>query len=335
MAISDTSFFNSYQNQLGLVYSNGVNEQLNSVQTLQNYVRARQHLVQSFSSSELNSGLTIVNSHLACEATYVNATSNIVRSVISSLNSFYNNTYDLALRDMYNGIGVTRLVAWRNSFKEAAYQSLNNELVQQIGYATWNGTSFVFYPPSSSATNIRHTATTSTSTTGQNVILTGFASNITDFALIGDYIAYAPQGILPDALGISTSNTVIGYANTNTIILNNSVSTGAGVSLFAFRAIKNAETLEFRFGTAAHTTGVCTNIFSDVVMRVSLTNNGSAVTTTNVSITTTNATGRALIGVANNSNYKANGISSMIIITGSASAFGTSKALEIWVKGTN
>ena len=335
MGISDTSFFNSYHHQLGLVYSNGVNEQLNLVQTFQNYVRARQSLVQGFSSSELSSGLTIVNAHLANEATYTNATTNIIKSVIQSLNTFYNTNYGRQLRDMFNGVGATRLIAWNSAFKEAFYQATSSELVQHVGFATWNGTDFVMYPPNYSGGTRQNSVTVVTATTNTNVVVSGFASNITDFALIGDYIVYAPSGSLPHPTSISTTNVVTGYANTNTLILGNSVSLGVGTSIYSYRAIKNDETMEFRFGTSAISpTGVCTYLFSNVVLRVSITDNtGSAVTTTNVSISST-TNGRALIGLINNNNYKGTGISSILLTSGSMSAFGTNRVLEVWTKGS-
>jgi hypothetical protein len=54
-----------------------------------------------------------------------------------------------------------------------------------------------------------------------------------------------------------------------------------------------------------------------------------------VNLSTTNATGRANIGIFNNSTYRALGITSMGITSGSIAALGTVKALEVWVKSTN
>lgn len=334
MGISNTSFVNSYQQTLGIVYSDGVNDQINPTRTLQNFVASRQFLLQGLSSSEVSSALAIINAHLASETTYVNANANIIRGVIQSLSSFYNTVYDNTLRDFFIGIAQTVRVPWQNSFKEAFYQATNTELVQQIGFASWNGTDFVVYPPSSSTVNKQNSVSVASTSSSANIVITGFNSNISDFALPGDYIISSSTGSMPPPSLISFSTTVVGYANTNTLILSNSLSLGPSTTLFSFRPLKGNENLEFRFGTAGATGSMCTNIFSNVVLNVTLTRAGSTSTAINVSISTASS-GRVSIGVANNSVYKAIGISSILISSGSVSGFGTNKLLEIWVKGTN
>lgn len=332
MSISDTSFFNDYQSLLGFVYSNGVLEQISPDQTLQKYVEARQSLLQGFSTSEVTTGLTIVNAHLSNEAVYTNATSNVVKSVVQTLNNFYYGMNGEYLRDRFNGLATTRVVAWKNSFKEAYYLAMNAELVQHVGYATWNGTDLVYYPAHSSMTNTQNSAVVAQDVSSEQVVLTGYTTNLSNFALPGDIIVVADNGAMPTPATIGLTTVVTGYANSNTIVLNDNIGVTSGTVLYAFRPIRNAEYLEFRLGTSAFTGSAATSMLSNVVLSVSLTG-GTANTTVNVGLGTTNS--RVSIGSHTNTAFKATGISSILFVTGDINAFGANKSLEIWTKGTN
>ncbi len=240
MSISDTSFFNDYQSLLGFVYSNGVLEQISPDQTLQKYVEARQSLLQGFSTSEVTTGLTIVNAHLSNETVYINATSNVVKSVVQTLNNFYYGMNGEYLRDRFNGLATTRVVAWKNSFKEAYYLAMNAELVQHVGYATWNGTDLVYYPAHSSMTNIQNSAIVAQDVSSEQVVLTGYTTNLSNFALPGDIIVVADNGAMPSPATIGLTTVVTGYANSNTIVLNDNIGVTSGTVLYAFRPIRNA-----------------------------------------------------------------------------------------------
>jgi hypothetical protein len=328
MAISDTSFFSSYQAIIGTSYAKGFEEVYSPTSTLITYIASRQLFLASMSTTEVANGVSVVNAHLSNENTYSTGALNIAKTVNQTLNNFFNNTYSSALRDWFNALSISRNVAWQNSFKESWYQANAQELVQQIGFASWNGTSLIYYPATSPITNKQNVASIST-ISGNNVTVSGF-SPITNFAMNGDIIVASPVSGLPSSSAISLSTTVVGVLNTNTIILSGPISTTSS-TLYAFRPIKNAEYFEFRFGTASITGLSCTNLFSNLGITVYL----STGVTTVVNLSTTNATGRANIGIFNNSTYRALGITSMGITSGSIAALGTVKALEVWVKSTN
>ena len=327
MAISDTSFFSAYQASMGTTYARGFEEVYNPTSTLPTYVTSRQLFISGMSSSEVTNGLNVVNAHLSAENSYSASAGNIVKTVLQSVNSFFNNTHGATTREYFNGLASTSRIAWQSSFK-AAWQAANSqELIQQIGVATWNGTDFTIYPATSSITNIQNFATITTSN-GTSLTIEKFNSPITNFALPNDIIVVSADGSMPTPQNISLSTTVVGYSNTNTLILSSNI--GVGVSVFAFRPLTGTEYLEFRYGRFSSTGTAATSILSNVVLSVTLNNGVSTSVTLN-----TSSPGRATIGATNNSNYKTTGISSILITTGSISGFGTQQSLEIWVKGTS
>lgn len=327
MSISDTNFFNSYQNTLGFAYAQGFEEIYNPQSTIPIFSTSRQLLLASMSSSDVSNGLSIVNAHLASESTFTQASAYIVRPIITTFNSAFYLNYGVYAKDFFNGIGNTKIIAWKNSFKEAWYQANSSELVQQIGYATWNGTNLVYYPAYSPITNTQNSVSIST-VIGNAVTVYGFSTTLSDFAMFNDIIVASASTSLPTVSNISLSTTVTGYGNTNVLILSGSISTSA-TNLFAFRPIKSPEYLEFRFGTSKATGLAATAILSDITLSVTLTG-GSATTTIPVSISTSNSTGRAYIGAYGMTTYKATGISSILISSGSVVGLGSIPALEIW-----
>ena len=158
MAISDTSFFSAYQQTMGLTYAKGFDEINNLASTLPTYVTARQLMLASLSSTDVVNAIVVINSHLQTENTYSTACSGIVKNVLQNLNNFFNITYGVFTRDYFNSLSTNKIVAWKNSFVEAWYQANNQELVQQIGFATWNGVNFQIYPPFYSLTRGQNTA---------------------------------------------------------------------------------------------------------------------------------------------------------------------------------
>ena len=328
MAISDTIFFGGYQANLGTTYARGFQEVYNPASTLQQYILARQSFLAGVSSSEATNGITVVNSHLSAENTYSSAALQIVRPVLVSVNTFFNNTYNTPTRDYFNSLTQSRLIAWKNSFKEAWYQSNAQELVHQIGFATWNGSAFVVYPAFSAVTNIQNTAGVG-ATSGSYITLNNFNAPISNFAMPGDIIVGSVNTALPTPANISLGTTVIGYAATNTIILSGPI--GLATNLWAFRPLKHTEYLEFRFGPAGMTGLAATVVVADVGLTVTLTGGVS----TSVTIGAGNTFGRVNIGVYNNSTYKATGISGITLASGSNASLGTQQSLEIWVKSTN
>lgn len=326
MAISDTSFFSAYQASMGTTYARGYEEVYNPVSTLPLYVNARQLFIANMSSSEVTTGLNVVNSHLSAENSYSASASGIVRTVLQSLNSFFNNTHGATTREYFNGLASTSRVAWQNSFKAAWQVANSQELIQQTGLATWNGVDFTIYPATSPITNIQNVATISTSQ-GTNLTLSGINLPITNFALPNDIIVISSDGSMPSVQNISLGTTVVGYANTNTLILSGNI--GAGVSAYAFRPLTGTEYLEFRYGRFSATGAAATSILSDIVLSITLNNGVSTSVTLN-----TSSVGRTTIGAINNSNYKSTGISSILITSGSINGLGTQQGLEVWVKGT-
>jgi len=329
MAISDTSFFNNYQGIVGTTYARGFEEVYNPSSTLINYYPARQLFLESMSTSEVQNGISVVNAHLASENTYSNASLNIARSVAQTVNTFFNSTYGTATRDYFTGLSSSRNVSWQNSFKALWYQANAQELVQQIGFATWTGSNFVLFPPNSPVTNRQNVATVS-NISGSNVTISGFTSTLPNFALPGDIIVASQTGTIPTAPNISLNTTVVGYANSNTLILSGLI-TSLATTLFAFRPLQNPEYLEFRFGTSSLTGGASAGITSDLGLTVYL----STGVNTTINLLTSNTVGRATIGVYNNTTYKAVGITSIAVANGTAAGLGTIPALEVWVKSIN
>ena len=328
MAISDTSFFNNYQGIIGSTYAKGFEEVYNPSSTLINYYPARQLFLSSMSTSDVANGLSVVNAHLASESTYSSAATNIARSVAQVVNTFFNSTYGSALRDYFTGLIPSRNVAWSNTFKSIWYQANAQELVQQVGFATWTGTAFVIYPPNSSTTNRQNTAT-AVSISGNNVAISGFQTSISNFALPGDIIVANNSASMPSATDIALNTTVVGYYNSNTLTLSGPVSS-LTTNLFAFRPIQNPEYLEFRFGTSSLTGGASTAIVANLGLTVYL----STGVSTSVNLNIGNP-GRATIGIYNNSTYKSLGITSIAVASGSVAGLGTIPALEVWVKSVN
>lgn len=328
MAISDTSFYSSYQSILGTSYARGFQEIYNPASTLINYVNARQLLLENMSTSDVSNGLIIVNAHLNSENTYSSGSLNIVKTVLQTNNNFFYTNYGSYLRDYFNSTSPTKTISWQSSFKEAWYQANAQELVQQIGFLTWNGSAFVNYPAYSPITNMQNSATIE-NINNNYVTISGFDPPLSNFSMPGDVIVPS-TGSLPNSSNISLGTTVIGLYNTNTLILSGNID-GSSTTLFTFRPIKNPEYLEFRFGTAMVTGLAATSILSNIGLGITLLN-GIA---TNVTLSTTNATGRLSLTATNNTNYKSLGISSVLIKSGSVTGLGTQQSLEIWVKGTN
>jgi hypothetical protein len=327
MAISSTSFFSSYQSTMGATYARGYDEVNNPASTLPTYQTARQLFLASMSTTDVNNGLTVVNSHLAAENTYSSGAMNIVKNVLTSLNNFFYSTYSVYTRDYFNSLTSATNVPWTNSFKEAWYQANTQELVQQIGFATYTGSNFVFYPASSAVTNVQN-AVSIASTSGNNVTVAGYNYTIGNFALPGYYVVGSSTTSFPNASTISLSTTVTALYNTNTLTLSGPI--GSATSLFAFRPLKNAEYLEFRWGSASVTGLAATSIFADMIFSVTLSNGN----TTSVTVGAANTTGRTTIGTYGTSTYKTTGISAITLSTGSVASMGTQQSLEIWVKST-
>ncbi len=325
MAIADTSFYSSYQTIIGATYARGYDQVYNPSYLIPNYVTARQNLLSNLASSEVSNALVIVNAHLSAENTFNTGTLNIARGVLQATNTFFQSTYGVVFRDYFDSSQPTKTIAWQNSFKEAWYQANNQELTQQIGFITWNGSTLVNYPAYSAATNIQNTA--SVASISGNVLTLSNIPIVTNFALPGDVIVASTTGSIPSVAAISLGTTVVGYANSNTITLSGGVDPST-TTIFSFRPIKNPEFLEFRLGTAGVTGLAATAILSNIGLAVTL---SSGVTTT-VTLGTTNTTGRFIIGVANNSTYKSVGISSISITTGSVTGLGTQPSIELWTR---
>lgn len=325
MAIADTSFYSSYQTIIGATYARGYDQVYNPSYLIPNYVTARQNLLSNLASSEVSNALVIVNAHLSAENTFNTGTLNIARGVLQATNTFFQSTYGVVFRDYFDSSQPAKTIAWQNSFKEAWYQANNQELTQQIGFITWNGSTLVNYPAYSAATNIQNTASVA-SISGNDLTLSNIPI-VTNFALPGDVIVASTTGSMPSVAAISLGTTVVGYANSNTITLSGGVDPST-TTIFSFRPIKNPEFLEFRLGTAGVTGLAATAILSNIGLAVTL---SSGVTTT-VTLGTTNTTGRFIIGVANNSTYKSVGISSISITTGSVTGLGTQPSIELWTR---
>lgn len=327
MAIADTSFFSSYQDEIGRIFQDGVNKINNPSDLYQNFIQTRQDFVQNLGTSEVSSGLLVINAHLSSESVYSQANSNIVRNVVQNLNSFFSSTQSTTLREYFNGLSNIKNINWNNGFKEAWYQGTGQELIQQIGFISWNGTHLTFYPNTSTVTQRQNFVSISTSN-GNLVTVSGFGTSLATFGLPGDYfIAYS--GSFPSASSISFATTIVGYANNNTLILSGPI--GSATSGYSYRKIKNNEYLEFRFASQSLTGMAATSILTPLTLNVTLDNAESF----SVSLTTTNTTGRQVIGSLVATNNKSTGISSVLITSGTIAALGTTRSLEVWVKGNS
>jgi len=340
MAITDTSFFNNYQNLTGVAYAQAYGETLNPSKSLQNYIGARQAFVVNQASTEVQNGITVVNAHLSAEATFTNTNLNAVKNSVVAINNFFNSTYSTPLRDVFFGTLKSNNIAWSNAFKDAWYNSNSNELVHQIGFVSSNGTTLVFYPAVSAVTNIQNTASFS-SNGSTTLTLVGYGSDVAQFARIGDQIV-AYSGTFPNAYNYSNGVgcsvvTVTGYANTNSLIVSSNVLSSAN-AVSSFRIIKNPEYLEFRYGSSTLTGLAATAILAPISLSVTL---GGATTASAVPVTlaldnTTPTTyGRYTIGTYGNTAFKGTSIQSISIVSGSVASLGAIPALEVWVKSTN
>ena len=92
MAISDTSFFSSYQAIIGTSYAKGFEEVYSPTSTLITYIASRQLFLASMSTTEVANGVSVVNAHLSNENTYSTGALNIAKTVNQTLNNFFNNT---------------------------------------------------------------------------------------------------------------------------------------------------------------------------------------------------------------------------------------------------
>jgi len=330
MAISSTSFFSSYQNVIGETYAKGYDEVNDPSSTIPTYQTARQLFLSSMSTSDVTNGLTVVNTHLSSENAYTSSANNIVKNVLTTLNSFFYSTYGVYTRDYFNSISANSTVAWTNSFKESWYQSNSQELVQQIGFATYTGSAFTFYPAFSPITNVQN-AVSIASTSGNNVTVSNAIYTIGNFALPSYYVVASPTSSLPSPSNISLSTTVTAIYNSNTLTLSGPV--GSATSLFAFRPLKNPEYLEFRWASASVTGLAATSITSDMIFSVTLLN-GTTTNTVSVTVGAANTTGRVNIGGYGTVTNKATGISAITLSSGSVASMGTQQSLEIWVKST-
>jgi hypothetical protein len=102
--------------------------------------------------------------------------------------------------------------------------------------------------------------------------------------------------------------------------------------MIAFRPLKNAEYLEFRWGSNSVTGTAATSVLNNITLSVTL-QGASGINTASVALSSTST--RATIGTYNQTIYQALGIASIGITTGSVASLGTQKSLEIWVKSIN
>jgi hypothetical protein len=330
MAISDTSFFNNYQLNLGIVYARNYQILGNPLSSYQSLINTRQTFLAAMSASEVTNGITVVNSSLQTESNMYSANYNAITSLNSSLNSFFQNQYSFLLRDYFTGLKTNNNIPWTNSFKDSWQKTTSTELVQQIGFATWNGSNLIFYPPYSSVTNTYNIGTIST-TNGNNVTFSSYSlsGDLSNFALPGYYVV-AYSGSFPDVSTISLATSVVSLLSSSTLQLNGSV--GSATSMIAFRPLKNAEYLEFRWGANSVTGTAATSVLNSLTLSVTL-QTPSGVNTASVSLSST--TTRATIGTYNQPIYQATGITSIGITSGSVASLGTQQSLEIWVKSIN
>lgn len=331
MAIADTSFFVNYQDGLGVIYAKSLQEVLNPVYNYTSMVNTRQSFLFNLAPNEVSAGVSVIEGHLSSESSFIEENANSISAVLSSVNTFFRNTYSYYLRDYFTGLTSSRVVAWANAFKDAWEVTFSAELVHQIGIVTWNGNNFVFYPPTSSVTNKQYSAEI-IGINSNYVTLSGFGTDITHFALPGYYFVNSATSSMPGSNSYAFSTTVVGIYNTNTLILSNQI--GSGSSCFVYRPLKNAEYLEFRFGTTAITGVAATSVTDNLYLSVTL-NNTTGLTTATVGILTSNNDGRINIGTYGNSSYLALGITSVGIATGSSGYLINNPTLEVWVKSTN
>jgi hypothetical protein len=330
MAISDTSFFNNYQLNLGKVYARNYQILINPLSSYQSLINTRQTFLSALSASEVTNGITVINSSLQTESNMYSANYNAISALNSSLNSFFQNQYSFLLRDYFTGLNTNNNIPWTNSFKDSWQKTTSTELVQQIGFATWNGSNLIFYPPYSSTTNTYNVGTIS-STLGNTVTFSSYSlgGDLSNFALPGYYVV-GYNGSFPDVSTISLATSVVSLLSSSTLQLNGSV--GSATSMIAFRPLKNAEYLEFRWGSNSVTGTAATSVLNNITLSVTL-QTTSGVNTASVALSSTST--RATIGIYNQPIYQALGIASIGITTGSVASLGTQKSLEIWVKSIN
>ena len=217
MAISDTSFFNNYQLNLGTVYARNYQILANPLSSYQSLINTRQTFLAAMSAAEVNNGITVVNSSLQTESNMYSANYNAISALNSSLNSFFQNQYSFLLRDYFTGLNTNNNIPWTNSFKDSWQKTTNSELVQQIGFATWNGSNFVFYPPYSSATNTYNVGVIS-SAIGNTVTFSSYSldGDLSNFALPGYYVV-AYNGSFPNVNTISLTTSVVSLLSFGTM----------------------------------------------------------------------------------------------------------------------
>jgi hypothetical protein len=331
MSLANTSFFNTYQFNQGLVYAKTYQQILNPNGPYILMVNDRQSLIASLSTTEVSNAINVINASLVAETTLKNVDVNPISNINQSLNSFFQNNYGNYLRDYFTGLTSSVNVAWYSLFKDSWQQTTSSELVQQVGFATWNGftTSYMFYPAYSPITNLQSTASITT-TIDNTIYLTGFGTDICNFALPGYIISFGTGSLpTPTNYSISTS-TVLSIGSTNSLVVS---SVGVGNSVFAFRKLKNPEYLEFRFGTSSITGLAATQIFNNFTLNVTLQNN-LGLTTASVGITTNNPTGRINIGTYGLPTYLATNILG-IAVSGGVVSSPYLQTLEVWVKSVN
>ena len=158
MAIADTSFFVNYQDGLGVIYAKSLQEVLNPVYNYTSMVNTRQSFLFNLAPNEVSAGVSVIEGHLSSESSFIEENANSISAVLSSVNTFFRNTYSYYLKDYFTGLTSSRVVAWANAFKDAWEVTFSAELVHQIGIVTWNGNKFDFYPPTSSVTNKQYSA---------------------------------------------------------------------------------------------------------------------------------------------------------------------------------
>lgn len=331
MALSDTSFFSNYQNYLGISYARGVDANINPYSTYTNLINARQALLASLSSTDVSTGLTIINTELANETSFASATSNITKTSISATNTFYTNTnpYNKPLRDVFPSLTSTNTVYWTNNFKEAFYQSVGAELIQLVGFVTFTGTTGYFVPFVDATTAAgswnpnKNNITVSAS--GKQITITdsSFTGFISDYGL-ANYGVLTYTGSFPSgSVAIGNTQTITGIANSNTFNLS---SAATGNKAFFYRPIKNSELLEFRLGGSSISGAAATSLLGTVNLTVGLAN-------TSVLTSATAGTTRIPIYINNtNTVFKSATVGSVSIDT--PENLGTQRVLEVWVKSS-
>jgi hypothetical protein len=328
MALANSNFFSTYQAYIGLAYGRSLEENLNPNFVVNNLVNSRQTLLNNLGPTEVSNGVNIVNAQLSTETTYNANTYNVLKTILSALNSFYTTTYGYTIRDFFNGInsGSLSLVSWNNNFKDSYKNTFANEVVQQIGFVTYyNGASY-FVPALSSSslnnTNINYQVSLSTS--GTSATLLGISSNVGSYVLPGFNVITYNTFPSPNLVGLQTQS-VIGFANTNTITLS---TTATGSNAYFYRPIQNAELFEFRYASSSATGLAATAILGTVNVTVGLAN-------TSFVVQLTSGTSRANIFPTGGSTTVFGSTSIKSVSIDTPANLGTAQCLEVWVKGTN